>query len=62
MQVFKNRRDAILEIHSLEDKSDLLIFMGRMVQTMKQNILSKLDCNMIADELSKNTKHLFDKN
>ena len=58
MTTFTNRRDAILEVHTLENKSDLLIFMGRMVKTMEQNILSKLDCDMIADELSKNTKAL----
>ena len=58
MTTFTNRREAILEVHTLENKSDLLMFMGRMVETMKQNILSKLDCDMIADELSNNTTHI----
>ena len=58
MTTFKNRRDAILEVHTLENKIDLIIFMGRMIKTMKQNILSKLDCDMIADELSNNTTHI----
>jgi len=51
MENFKNRRDAILEVATLENKSDVLIFMGRMVSTMKARTLSTLDCEMIADEL-----------
>ena len=53
MKNFKNRRDAILEVATLENKSDVLNFMGRMVSTMKARTLSTLDCEMIADELSK---------
>jgi len=51
MKNFKNRRDAILEVATLENKSDVLNFMGRMVSTMKAHTLSTLDCEMIADEL-----------
>jgi hypothetical protein len=52
MEIFKNRRDAILEICTLNNESDLIIFMGRMVKTMQSNVLTNLDCDMIADELS----------
>ena len=55
---FKNRRDAILEISTLNSQIDLAIFMGRMVKTMKSKILSQLDCDMIADELQKNFKYI----
>jgi len=58
MTTFKNRRDAILEISTLNSQIDLAIFMGRMVKTMKSNILSQLDCDMIADELQKNLKYI----
>ena len=58
MKTFKNRRDAILEISTLNSQIDLAIFMGRMVKTMKSNILSQLDCDMIADELQKNLKYI----
>lgn len=57
MKTFKNRREAILEITTIENKSDLVIFMGKMVETMKAGILSKNDCEMIADELKKNYKY-----
>ena len=52
MEIFKNRRDAILEICTLNNESDLIIFMGRMVKTMQSNVLTNLDCGMIAEELS----------
>jgi hypothetical protein len=58
MTTFKNRRDAILEISTLNSQIDLAIFMGRMVKTMKAKILSQLDCDMIADELQKNFKYI----
>ena len=58
MKTFKNRRDAILEISTLNSQIDLAIFMGRMVKTMKSKILSQLDCDMIADELQKNLKYI----
>ena len=58
MTTFKNRRDAILEISTLNSQIDLAIFMGRMVKTMKSKILSQLDCDMIADELQKNLKYI----
>ena len=58
MKTFKNRRDAILEITTLNSQIDLAIFMGRMVKTMKSKILSQLDCDMIADELQKNLKYI----
>lgn len=57
MKTFKNRREAILEITTIENKSDLVIFMGKMVETMKAGILSKNDCEMIADELKQNYKY-----
>ena len=59
MNVFTSRRKAILAIYEIENKSDLIIFMGKMVKTINLNILSDLDRNMIADELSKNTRHIF---
>ena len=58
VKTFKNRRDAILEISTLNSQIDLAIFMGRMVKTMKSKILSQLDCDMIADELQKNFKYI----
>tara|TARA_B100000497_G_scaffold93434_1_gene104524 strand:+ start:286 stop:465 length:180 start_codon:yes stop_codon:yes gene_type:complete len=58
MTIFTNRRDALLEISTLNNKIDLAIFMGRMVKTMKAKILSELDCDMIADELQKNFKYI----
>ncbi len=58
MKTFKNRRDAILEISTLNSQIDLAIFMGRMVKTMKSKILSQLDCDMIADELQNNLKYI----
>ena len=58
MTTFKNSRDAILEISTLNSQIDLAIFMGRMVKTMKSKILSQLDCDMIADELQKNFKYI----
>ena len=58
MTTFTNRRDALLEISTLNNKIDLAIFMGRMVKTMKAKILSELDCDMIADELQKNFKYI----
>jgi hypothetical protein len=59
MKVFTSRREAILAIYEIENKSDLIIFMGKMVKTINLNILSDLDRSMVADELSKNTRHIF---
>ena len=53
MENFKNRRDAILETATIDSESDKLIFMARMVKTMKAGTLSKLDCDMIADSFEK---------
>jgi len=51
MKNFTNRRDAILEVATINNNSDCLLFMGRMVSTMQAGVLSKTDCYMIADEL-----------
>jgi len=57
MKNFTNRRDAILEVANIDNKTDLVLFMGRMVSTMKAGVLSTLDCDMIADELQVQLNH-----
>lgn len=63
MENFKNRRDALLEIATIENKTDLLQFMGRMVTTMDcrdwdgKRLLTKSDCEAIAHELQQQWGH-----
>ena len=58
MRNFNNRRDALLEVATIKNDTEVVIFVGRMVSTMKAGILSTLDCDMIAEELRTQLSHI----